>query len=528
MLGRANAATIGSLRAFGDRLALRRRYHHGAIHRQHQPAERPASDLFSALELARLDALGARWLEGVAKNLLSHPGVEQDGPRWLAFELISGRQAPPEKSILVSRLRSALSAPLLAELGSLAADVEDQQRFAARASAWAGKAARQIPPEVAVASGATPFPFGGREVVRALPKRGDPGGTAAPLKKGDAQPSSSENAPGGGAAVQSSGARLDGYQAYTTAFDRIVNAAALASREELATLHDKLGSDLSALQPVVSRLAKRLMRVLMARQTREWRFDLDEGVVDASRLAAFVAGGGAARPFKQESESPFPSTVVSLLIDHSGSMRGRPMLIAALTVEIFARVLERCGVKCEVLGFTTREWDGGEPARQWAADGYPENPGRLNALEHIVIKSADVPWRRARVGLGLFLHDEMLKENIDGEAVSWAHARLRARTEQRRILVVVSDGTPMDEATMAANGHEYLEAHLQRVVEDIETHSPVQLAAIGIGHDVSTFYRNATTIARIDHLGPALSTKLIALLGEGPRRGRRRLGHGGH
>ena len=159
-------------------------------------------------------------------------------------------------------------------------------------------------------------------------------------------------------------------------------------------------------------------------------------------------------------DSPFPSTVVTLLIDHSGSMRGRPMQIAALTVEIFVRVLERCGVRCEVLGFTTRDWDGGEPAREWAARGYPEAPGRLNALEHIVIKSADVPWRRARAGLGLFLRDEMLKENIDGEAVAWAHGRLLARSERRRILVVVSDGTPMDEATLAANGHEYLDRHL--------------------------------------------------------------------
>jgi cobaltochelatase CobT len=203
---------------------------------------------------------------------------------------------------------------------------------------------------------------------------------------------------------------------------------------------------------------------------------------------------------------------VTLLIDHSGSMRGRPMQIAAMTVEIFARVLERCGVRCEVLGFTTRDWDGGEPARQWALAGYPERPGRLNALEHIVIKSADVPWRRARVGLGLFLHDEMLKENIDGEALAWAHARLAMRTEQRRILVVVSDGTPMDEATFAANGYDYLDNHLVSVVDAIETRSPVRLAAIGIGHDVSRFYHNATRIARIDDLGPALSEKLMTLL----------------
>jgi cobaltochelatase CobT len=515
MLGRANAATIGALRAFGDRLALRRRFHSGSIHRQHRPAS-PEAGLFDALELARIDALGARWLEGVAKNLLAHPGADADGLRWLAFEIFSGRGAPPEKTPLVRHVRGGLPTALVAELTRSSSTIEDQSAFAAFAAAWARKAFPHMPPEPA-SRDATPFLLGTREVVRTLPKRGDPGGTSAPLKKGDAQPASSENAPGGGAAVQSSGARIDGYQAYTMAFDRVVNAASLASRAELATLHEKLGSELSALQPVVARLAKRLMRVLMARQTREWRFDLDEGVLDASRLAAFVASRGAARPFKQESESPFPSTVVSLLIDHSGSMRGRPMLIAALTVEIFARVLERCGVKCEVLGFTTRDWDGGEPARQWAADGYPEQPGRLNALEHIVIKSADVPWRRARVALGLFLHDEMLKENIDGEAVAWAHARLRARSEQRRILVVVSDGTPMDEATMAANGHEYLESHLQEVVEEIETRSSVQLAAIGIGHDVSTFYRNATTIARVEQLGPALSTKLIALLGEQPR-----------
>jgi cobaltochelatase CobT len=228
-----------------------------------------------------------------------------------------------------------------------------------------------------------------------------------------------------------------------------------------------------------------------------------------------VASRGAVQPFKEETESPFPSTVVTLLIDHSGSMRGRPMQIAALTVEIFARVLERCGVKCEVLGFTTRDWDGGAPGREWAENGYRERPGRLNALEHIVIKGADVPWRRARAGLGLSMRDEMLKENIDGEALLWAHRRLLARSEQRRILVVVSDGTPMDEATLAANGYDYLDRHLQAVIDDIESRSPVQLAAIGIGHDVSRFYGNATRIARIDDLGPALSEKLLNLLKSG-------------
>jgi cobaltochelatase CobT len=273
---------------------------------------------------------------------------------------------------------------------------------------------------------------------------------------------------------------------------------------------------------LVSRLAKRLLRVLMARQTREWRFDQDEGQLDGSRLAPLIASRGATRPFRMEAESRFPDTVVTLLIDHSGSMRGRPMLIAALTVEVFARVLERCGVRCEVLGFTTRDWDGGAPWRDWAAQGYPEHPGRLNALEHIIIKGADVPWRRARIGLGLFLHDEMLKENIDGEALRWAHDRLLARAEARRILIVVSDGTPMDESTSAANDFEYLDRHLRTVIDDIERRSPVQLAAIGIGHDVSVFYRNATTVAGVDELGPALGAKLIALLDpDTPLAGRR-------
>ena len=513
MLSLSDAATLGGLRAFGDRLAVRQRFHDDAIHRRYQPEEGPAAEMFAALEQARLDALGAGWLAGIAKNLLAHPGAEQDGLRWLAFEALSGRQAPPGKAELAAAVRAVVPPSLLDDLQALAARQTDQRGFAESAALWARSAAAHVPPTGAVNADWKRVILPSRSAgLRQLPERGDPGGTAAPLKKErrSGPLSDAETIAGGNAPTR--GAHHAGYRAYTTAYDRVVNAASLASRDELAQFRAKLDTELSKVRSVVARLAKRLMRVLMARQVREWQFDLDEGLLDGSRLATLIASRGAARPFKQEKESPFPSTVVTLLIDHSGSMRGRPMLIAALTVEIFARVLERCGVKCEVLGFTTREWDGGEPAREWAAQGYNENPGRLNALEHIVIKGADVPWRRARVALGLFLHDEMLKENIDGEAVLWAHERLLRRSESRRILVVVSDGTPMDEATMAANGHEYLERHLQAVVHDIETRSPVQLAAIGIGHDVSPFYRNATRIARIEQLGPALTAKLTALL----------------
>jgi cobaltochelatase CobT len=519
LLSRSDAASLGALRAAGDRLALRTRFHDDAVHREHRPAgdDAAAAELFDALELARLDALGARWLEGVAHNLVSHPGREQDGVRWLAFEMFSQRSAPKEKRALEDAARAALPRGLVDRLGALADDLRSQARFAARSAAWASAARAHV----ASAPGGTAqaFPWLNPRVEYVLrPQQLDAdahGAKGAKLPERTAGHQQGDSTFAAEEMARVASGQSAGYHIFTTAHDRVVNATDVVDRRELTDLRARLESELSSLRPVIARLAKRLLRVLMAKQTREWRFDLDEGVLDGSRLAPLVASRGRTRPFKQESESPFPATVVSLLIDHSGSMRGRPMLIAAMTVEIFARALERCGVHCEVLGFTTRDWDGGEPAREWAAAKYPPNPGRLNALEHIVVKGADVPWRRARTGLGLFLHDEMLKENIDGEALLWAHERLMQRSEQRRILVVVSDGTPMDEATAAANGFEYLDDHLHQVVRALEAGSPVQLAAIGIGHDVSRVYRNATKIAKIDQLGPALTAKLIALLSEG-------------
>jgi cobaltochelatase CobT len=508
---RASAATLSGLRAIGDRLAVHTRHHDSRVHHTHRPADHPASDIFDMLELGRLDAIGVQWLDGVAKNLLAHPGADNDGVRWLAFECFSGRSAPPEKTRLAAAVRSALPSTLIEELKAVRTHVLDHQHVAMTAAAWSRVAGAALPKKLLAAVEKGQLPRPGREVLRQVPRRGDPGATSAPLRDEKRETDHDDEGTAAGNAGMT-GPGISDYRAFTTAYDRVVNATSLASREELMTLRAKLEAEFGSIRSIVARLAKRLLRMLMARQIREWRFDLDEGVLDGSRLATLIASGGRARPFKEESESPFPGTVVSLLIDHSGSMRGRPMLIAALTVEVFAQVLERCGVKCEVLGFTTRDWNGGEPARKWAASGYPENPGRLNALEHIVVKGADVPWRRARAGLGLFLHDEMLKENIDGEALVWAHGRLLARAEPRRILVVISDGTPMDEATLAANGHEYLESHLQVVVEDIERRSRVQLAAIGIGHDVSLIYRNATTIASVEELGPALSNKLMMLL----------------
>ena len=511
-LAQSNAATIGGLRAFADRFVLRRRFHDPAVHAGHRPPDPAPALLLDTLELARLDALGARWLPGIAHNLLAHPGADDDGLRWLAFAVWSSQQPPASKQAAVDRVNAALSSRLRAALHDLRHALEDQDAFAAAAATWVREAAAHIPPTAADTAGAQRFELPVRFVDR-WERRGRYAAPTATARR-DRTDLPRDQA-GGGPTSQGRGSdRADdrSYGVFTTAHDRVVHASSLATREELEALRAMLDGELNAARMVIARLAKKLLRVLMARQMREWRFDRDEGLLDPARLAPMVASRGAVRPFKEETDSPFPSTVVTLLIDHSGSMRGRPMRMAALTVEIFARVLERCGVKCEVLGFTTREWDGGAPGREWAAAGYPEAPGRLNALEHIVIKGADVPWRRARLALGLCMRDDMLKENIDGEALVWAHRRLLARSEQRRILVVVSDGTPMDEATLAANGWDYLDWHLQTVIDDIESRSPVQLAAIGIGHDVSRFYSNATRIARIDDLGPALSEKLMGLL----------------
>jgi cobaltochelatase CobT len=519
ILARSDAATLGALRAAGDRLALRRRFHDDRAHQQHRPADAVAADIYDALALARLDAIGAHWLEGVAQNLLAHPGRDDDGVRWVAFEAFTSRTAPASKHHLVAAVRGALSAELIGRLSSLDDDLPRHAQFAERSAAWAQAAAPHVPAAADGGRATQAFPWLNPRVEYVLrPQQLDAdahGAKGAKLPERSAGQQQGDSTFAAEELARAAGGASEGYRVFTTAHDRVVNASDVVERRELTELRARLEAELSTLRPVIARLAKRLLRVLMAKQTREWRFDLDEGVLDGSRLAPLVASRGRTKPFKQESESPFPATVVSLLIDHSGSMRGRPMLIAAMTVEIFARALERCGVRCEVLGFTTRDWDGGEPAREWAAASYPPHPGRLNALEHIVVKSADVPWRRARIGLGLFLHDEMLKENIDGEALLWAHERLMQRSEKRRILVVVSDGTPMDEATAAANGFEYLDDHLHQVVRAIERGSPVQLAAIGIGHDVSRVYRNATKIAKIDQLGPALTAKLIALLSEG-------------
>ncbi|MCA1909509.1 MAG: cobaltochelatase subunit CobT, partial [Magnetospirillum sp.] len=304
------------------------------------------------------------------------------------------------------------------------------------------------------------------------------------------------------------------YHPYTTKYDQVIAAEELCEPEELSRLRNQLDQQMAHLQGVVSKLANRLQRKLMAQQTRSWNFDLEEGILDTSRLARIVANPTHSLSFKFEKETDFRDTVVTLLIDNSGSMRGRPITVAALSAEILARTLERCAVKVEVLGFTTRAWKGGQAREQWNADGKPAQPGRLNDLRHIVYKAADAPWRRARKNLGLMLREGVLKENIDGEALLWAHDRLIARNEQRRILMVISDGAPVDDSTLSVNSGNYLEKHLRDVIEYVETKSPVELIAIGIGHDVTRYYRRAVTIMDAEELGGAVMRQLTSLFDE--------------
>jgi len=309
------------------------------------------------------------------------------------------------------------------------------------------------------------------------------------------------------------------YRVFTTRHDETIGAADLCDPEELDRLRHTLDQQLAGLTGVIAKLANRLQRRLMAQQMRSWEFDLDEGILDAARLARIIANPVVPLSFKREREADFRDTVVTLLIDNSGSMRGRPITIAALSADILARTLERCAVKVEILGFTTKAWKGGQSREDWVRAGKPPNPGRLNDLRHIIYKSADAPWRRARRNLGLMLREGILKENIDGEALRWAHDRLLARPESRRVLMVISDGAPVDDSTLSSNSGSYLERDLRETIADIESRSPVNLVAIGIGHDVTRYYRRAVTIVDVDRLGDTMLNELSDLFEEEKKRG---------
>jgi cobaltochelatase CobT len=552
-------ADLAKLRGAADAAGLRLRFHDETLHQTLMPVGHDAKDIYNVLAQARVEAIGARIMKGVALNLDAslEARYHQEGyaamtersqvplseaVRLVLREKLAGQQVPPSARQAVSYWRDFIESKLSGHFHTLTDRLSDQEGFS-RAVRDAIAALDVEPFEEAdpdadadQQEGESQGGESGPQEETGSDQRGTPGadgtsdaaqGEAESMEaqEGEGQGGDPVMMPGhgseeaGGAARQkpataSSEPSEKPYGVYSTAYDQTVEAPDLCEPEELTRLRQQLDQQLQHLQGVVGKLANRLQRKLMAKQTRAWNFDLEEGLLDAGRLARIIANPTHSLSFKQERDTDFRDTVVSLLIDNSGSMRGRPIAVAAMSADILARTLERCGVKVEVLGFTTKAWKGGQSREKWVADGKPPMPGRLNDLRHIVYKSADMPWRRARKNLGLMLKEGLLKENIDGEALMWAHNRLLGRPEQRRIVMVISDGAPVDDSTLSVNNGSYLERHLRDVIQWIETSSRVELAAIGIGHDVTRYYRRAVTISDAEELGGTMMQQLTSLFDE--------------
>ena len=556
----AKASDLATARGTADSMALRLATHDPALHAKNAPRSEIARTIFDALEQTRCETLGAKRMSGVAKNLSAmledkferadYGAIKstQDAPLEHALSLlmreqITGEKPPESARELVDIWRNIVAEKTGGNLDLLGDFLEDQAAFA--------NAVRDVLTD-----------FGMGEDLNSAGddqnndgedgSDGDDGGDQA---QGDADQDDADSSETDGQSdatgedpeageseagdadfddtADDASAEMDdngdtprpnrpgsshntdkAYKVYSREFDETITAEDLCESAELDRLRAFLDKQLSNMQSVVAKLANRLQRKLMAQQSRSWDFDLEEGILDSARLMRVVVDPTAALSFKQERDTDFRDTVVTLLLDNSGSMRGRPITVAATSADILARTLERCGVKVEILGFTTRAWKGGQVREKWLQDGKPATPGRLNDLRHIIYKSADTPWRRARRNLGLMMREGLLKENIDGEALDWAHKRLLARPESRRILMMISDGAPVDDTTLSVNPGNYLEKHLRQVIEEIETRSPVQLVAIGIGHDVTRYYSRAVTIVDSEELAGAMTDKLVELFDE--------------
>ena len=542
-------------RGFADSFALKIRLHDTTLHDSGAPGDPVARAVYDAVEQVRYEALGAQGFAGVGENLaaatelraasdpIARATEARDVPLSTAVSLmmreaLTGQPIPDRAKKGVDLVRKFVDERTGGDFSALADKLDDQKAFQ--------ELSIEMLRQLDLIEGAETSPEDADD-------EGDeddgenPEDDTDEEDAGDQQPQQSPEA----ASEQAEGdANEDGeaelseeegdsddegqdgeegmmpvrpnrhwtdipedfdYKVYSKKFDEEIAAAELCDADELDRLRAYLDSQLTGLQHVVTRLANRLQRRLMAQQSRSWDFDQEEGMLDAARLARVVVSPGHSLSYKVERETEFKDTVVTLLIDNSGSMRGRPISIAAISADIIARTLERCGVKTEILGFTTRAWKGGHTREKWLADGKPPQPGRLNDLRHIVYKQADEPWRRARRNLGLMMREGLLKENIDGEALMWAHTRLLARPEDRRILMVISDGAPVDDSTLSVNRAGYLEAHLRKVIEWIEKASPVQLVAIGIGHDVTRYYKRAVTIMDVEQLGGTMIGQMADL-----------------
>ena len=540
-------------RGFADSFALKLRHHNEGLHVRRAPSEPLARACYDALEAVRYEAIGANAYAGIRGNLDAATGVRmasdpiaraanaddvpvQSALSLLLREKLTGQPVPAAARAGVEWLRPWIEDKAGGDFDGLAGAIEDQAAFQALSLGMLEHLELTHTERLDQEPDDAEDEDGDEETEDE--EEGDNDGAdpdsseiASEASEGDDQ-GESENERDSGDEMQEADAGEEGeegmmpvrpnrpwtdipdtfnYKIWTEEYDEIVAATDLCDDEELARLRAYLDAQLKGLQGIVTKLANRLQRRLMAQQNRSWDFDQEEGMLDAARLARVVVSPGQSLSYKIERDVEFKDTVVTLLIDNSGSMRGRPISIAAISADVLARTLERCGVKTEILGFTTRAWKGGQSREAWLAGGKPPHPGRLNDLRHIVYKKADEPWRRARKSLGLMMREGLLKENIDGEALLWAHQRLLARPEDRRILMVISDGAPVDDSTLSVNSAGYLEAHLRKVIEWIERQSPVQLVAIGIGHDVTRYYRRAVTIMDVEQLGGTMIEQLAGL-----------------
>ncbi|MGZ5929517.1 MAG: cobaltochelatase subunit CobT [Rhizomicrobium sp.] len=543
---------VAFVRGTGDAYALRKAYHDEKINARFRPSGTDSAAIFEAAEQARVEAIGALAMEGVRQNLaaqleqrLTAKGLSRAASKeeasladvvgLMTRERLTGQAPPASLRKAVDFWRSFVEERAGKDLAKLPDAMRDQKAFA--------RLTRTILKDLAQGEDGTET---GEEDSEGENSQNENQGSDEQESQeqgetGETEFTEDRGEEGEDAESEVSGEQSEdfaetdqpeegmqpnrnqppfsqadnwGYKIYTPQFDEEISAPDLCDTEELTRLRSFLDQQLSQMQGVVSRLANKLQRLLLAQQNRHWEFDLEEGILDTSRLPRIIIDPMYPLSFKREKDTNFRDTVVTLLLDNSGSMRGRPIMVAAMCADILGRTLERCAVKTEILGFTTRAWKGGQSREKWTHDGKPASPGRLNDLRHIVYKSADEPWRRAKKNLGLMMREGLLKENIDGEALMWAHNRLMARPEQRKILMVISDGAPVDDSTLSVNAGNYLERHLRRVIEDIEARSNVELTAIGIGHDVTRYYKRAVTIVDAEQLGGAMTTQLISLFEE--------------
>ena len=558
-------------RGTADALALHRKYHNDATHSKYCPQGSIAQELYEAMEVARCEAMGARDMPGTAGNIdakigaeATQKGYEQitdraDAPLatatgYLIRHLATGRNLPAGAQNVMELWRDFIEGQASDQLNNLNDILSDQADFA--------RFARQIISDLGYGDqlGDDPDEMDDEaqdDADQTEEDDQDPDSTGqdeSSEDEADANPEQSQDEQQDPTAAQislddSADDEIDDdaempegdapqeppaplpvseadpdYKVYAQNFDEEIKAEDLAEPVELERLRAYLDQQLEPLKGAVARLANKLQRRLQAQQNRSWLFDLEEGILDAGRLARVVSTPTTPLSFKMEKDTEFRDTVVTLLLDNSGSMRGRPISIAAICADVLARTLERCNVKVEILGFTTRAWKGGQSREHWLNEGRPQQPGRLNDLRHIIYKGADAPWRRVRSNLGLMMKEGLLKENIDGEALEWAHRRMANRPEARKILMVISDGAPVDDSTLSVNAANYLEKHLRDVIAMVERRKAVELLAIGIGHDVTRYYERAVTITDVEQLAGAMTEQLAALFDTDPRARARAMG----